>query len=47
MGEELQYNPVLDRIIKIAPLLSIKIINLMKGREEEGREGTDIKCFGK
>ena len=34
-----------NQIIKLAPLLSIKIINLMRGMEEEGREGTDMKML--
>ena len=37
-----------NQIIKLAPLLSIKIINLMRGmEEEEDREGTDMKMFWK
>ena len=34
-----------NQIIESAPLLSIKIINLMRGRKEEGREGTDMKML--
>ena len=45
VGRGVSMNLFCSQIIKLAPLLSIEIINLMRGMEEEGREGTDMKMF--